>query len=148
MGEVFPIVSLSSYIYIRVGSELTIKHPHLTPCGLRPNSTKLESNQVVVDFREAFARSALTGESRKRFDAFSEGENMEWLLLLVFSVLLAMALLAGQSYVSPRFAQLQSIQASYAGNVAVTAGFLFLAILIVGFALHMVDKELPQVPKP
>jgi Ni,Fe-hydrogenase I cytochrome b subunit len=66
---------------------------------------------------------------------------MEWVLLLVLSVLVAMGLLAGQTYVTPRFAQLQSAQASYAGNVAVTAGFIFVALIIAGMLLHVVDKK-------
>ncbi len=72
---------------------------------------------------------------------------MEWLLLLVLAILVAMGLLAGQQYVSPKFAQLQSLQASYAGNVAVTAGFIFLALLVAGFLLHMVDKSAAAVPR-
>jgi hypothetical protein len=73
---------------------------------------------------------------------------MEWLLLFVLSLIVAMALLAGQSYVTPQFAQLQSAQAGYAGNVLVTALFIFLALLVGGMLLHLVDKKAPIVPTP
>jgi Ni,Fe-hydrogenase I cytochrome b subunit len=68
---------------------------------------------------------------------------MEWVLLLVLAVLVAMGLLAGQTYVTPKFAQLQSAQASYAGNVAVTAGFIFVALIVAGMLLHLVDGKRP-----
>jgi len=73
---------------------------------------------------------------------------MEWLLLFVLAVLVAMGLLAGQTYVTPRFAQLQSAQAQYAGNVAITAGFIFVALVLGGMALHVLDKKAPIVPTP
>jgi len=66
---------------------------------------------------------------------------MEWILLFVLAVLVAMGLLAGQQYVSPKFSQLQSVQASYAGNVAVTAGFIFLALIIGGMLLSLVSSK-------
>jgi Ni,Fe-hydrogenase I cytochrome b subunit len=71
---------------------------------------------------------------------------MEWVLLFILSVLVAMGLLAGQTYVTPKFAQLQSAQAQYAGSVLVTAGFIFFSLLIAGMALHLVDKKLPTTP--
>ena len=71
---------------------------------------------------------------------------MEWILLLILSILVAMGLLAGQTYVTPKFSQLQSIQAQYAGNVAITATFIFVALLLAGAALHIVDKKLPTAP--
>jgi phosphotransferase system glucose/maltose/N-acetylglucosamine-specific IIC component len=64
---------------------------------------------------------------------------MEWILLLVLAVLVAMGLLAGQQYVTPKFAQLQNAQANYAGHVGVTALFIFLALIIAGFLLSLVD---------
>ena len=66
---------------------------------------------------------------------------MEWILIGVLAVLVAMGLLAGQTYVTPKFSQLQSAQASYAGNVAVTAGFIFLALLIAGMLLSAVGEK-------
>lgn len=71
---------------------------------------------------------------------------MAWILLAVLSILVAMGLLAGQSYVAPHFSQLQSLQATYAGNVAVTALFIFLALIVGGFLIHMVDKKAGSVP--
>jgi Ni,Fe-hydrogenase I cytochrome b subunit len=71
---------------------------------------------------------------------------MEWLLLFILSILVAMGLLAGQTYVTPKFSQLQSVQAQYAGNVAITATFIFVALLLAGMALHLVDKKLPTTP--
>jgi len=71
---------------------------------------------------------------------------MEWILLLVLAVLVAMGLLAGQKYATPRFAKLQTVQATYAGNVAVTAAFIFVSLLIAGALLHMVDKRAAAIP--
>jgi hypothetical protein len=74
---------------------------------------------------------------------------MEWILLFILSILVAMGLMAGQKYVAPRFSKLQSLQANYAGNVAITALFIFFALLIAGFLLHMVDKRgTSAVPVP
>lgn len=72
---------------------------------------------------------------------------MPWLLLLIFSVVVSMLFLAGQQYVAPRFSQLQSAQASYAGNVGVTALFFFVSILIAAFILSLVGlgKSAPSV---
>ena len=58
---------------------------------------------------------------------------MEVVLILILSVLVAMGLLAGQQYVAPKFSQLQSVQASYAGNVAVTAVFIFVSLFVAAF---------------
>lgn len=66
---------------------------------------------------------------------------MEWILLFVLAILVAMGLLAGQQYVAPKFSQLQSLQASYAGNVFVTALFIFAALIIGGFVLSIVGKK-------
>ena len=66
---------------------------------------------------------------------------MEWILLFILALIVSMALLAGQTYVTPRFAQLQSAQASYAGSVIVTALFIFLALLLGGMLLHIIDKR-------
>jgi ABC-type transport system involved in cytochrome c biogenesis permease subunit len=66
---------------------------------------------------------------------------MEWILLFVLAILVAMGLLAGQQYVAPKFSQLQSLQASYAGNVFVTALFIFSALIIGGFVLSIVGKK-------
>jgi phosphotransferase system glucose/maltose/N-acetylglucosamine-specific IIC component len=71
---------------------------------------------------------------------------MEWVLLFVLAILVAMGLLAGQTYITPKFSQLQSAQAQYAGNVLVTAIFIFFALIIAGMALHLVDKKVPAVP--
>jgi hypothetical protein len=70
---------------------------------------------------------------------------MGFVLLAVLAILVAMGLLAGQTYVAPNFAQVQSLQASYAGNVAVTAAFIFVAMIIGGFLLSMVTREAPKV---
>jgi hypothetical protein len=67
--------------------------------------------------------------------------KMEWILLFILAILVAMGLLAGQQYVAPRFSQLQSLQANYAGNVFVTALFIFAALVIGGLVLNIVDKE-------
>lgn len=64
---------------------------------------------------------------------------MPWILLFILSVLVAMGLLAGQTYVAPKFSQLQSLQANYAGNVFVTALFIFAALVIGGLLLSAVD---------
>jgi hypothetical protein len=66
---------------------------------------------------------------------------MEWILLFVLAILVAMGLLAGQQYVAPKFSQLQSLQASYAGNVFVTALFVFGALIVGGFLLSVVGKK-------
>jgi len=71
---------------------------------------------------------------------------MAWFLLFVLSILVAMGLLAGQQYVAPKFSQLQSLQATYAGNVFVTALFIFAALIIGGMLLHFVDKRAGAVP--
>ena len=71
---------------------------------------------------------------------------MEVVLMLIFAVLVAMGLLAGQTYVAPKFSQLKSVQASYAGNVAITAVFIFISLFIAAFLLSMVDKKLPSSP--
>ena len=71
---------------------------------------------------------------------------MAWVLLLVLSILVAMGLLAGQQYVAPHFSQLQNLQASYAGNVAVTALFIFFALIIGGFLISMIDKDAAPGP--
>ena len=70
---------------------------------------------------------------------------MEWILALVLAVLVAMGLLAGQQYVTPKFSQIQSAQASYAGNVAVTAGFIFVALILAGMVLSFVGEK-PSLP--
>lgn len=62
-----------------------------------------------------------------------------WFLLAVLAVLVAMGLLAGQQYVTPRFAKLQSVQASYAGHVGVTALFIFVSIVIAAMLISAVD---------
>lgn len=66
---------------------------------------------------------------------------MEWILLFVLAVLVSMGLLAGQQYVAPKFSQLQSLQATYAGNVFVTALFIFSALIIGGLVLSIVGKK-------
>lgn len=68
---------------------------------------------------------------------------MAWIMLVVLAVLVAMGLLAGQQYVTPKFAQLQSAQATYAGNVAVTAGFIFVALIIAATLISLVDGSAP-----
>jgi hypothetical protein len=73
---------------------------------------------------------------------------MEWILLAILSALVAMGLLAGQTYVTPKFAQLQSVQASYAGNVLVTASFIFIALILGGMILHVIDKKTPPMVTP
>jgi hypothetical protein len=72
---------------------------------------------------------------------------MEWLLLIIFSVVVAMLFLAGQQYVAPKFSQLQSAQATYAGNVGVTALFFLGAILIAAFLMSLVGlgRSAPSV---
>jgi hypothetical protein len=66
---------------------------------------------------------------------------MEWILLFILAVLVAMGLLAGQQYVAPKFSQLQSLQANYAGNVFVTALFIFIALVAGGLILNAIDKK-------
>lgn len=66
---------------------------------------------------------------------------MAWFLLFILSILVAMGLLAGQQYVAPKFSQFQTLQATYAGNVFVTALFIFVALIIGGALLHFVDKR-------
>ena len=66
---------------------------------------------------------------------------METVLMFVFAILVAMGLLAGQKYVAPRFSQLQSVQASYAGNVAVTALFIFVSLFIAAFVLSLAGEK-------
>jgi hypothetical protein len=66
---------------------------------------------------------------------------MPILLVLILSVLVAMGLLAGQTYVAPKFSQLQSVQASYAGNVAVTAVFIFIALFIAAILFSVVGEK-------
>jgi Ni,Fe-hydrogenase I cytochrome b subunit len=72
---------------------------------------------------------------------------MEFFLLFVLAVLVAMGLLAGQEYVAPKFAQFQTLQATYAGNVLVTASFIFVALLLGGMVLHFVDKRVSATPR-
>jgi Ni,Fe-hydrogenase I cytochrome b subunit len=90
-----------------------------------------------------FAQTLRENFSKKKQKvlAIAEKKTMAWILLFVLSVLVAMGLLAGQQYVAPKFSQLQSLQATYAGNVAVTAGFIFLALIIGGMLLAFVDKK-------
>ncbi len=71
---------------------------------------------------------------------------MAWFMLLVLSVLVAMGLLAGQQYVAPKFEQLQSAQATYAGNVAVTAGFIFVSLIIAAMLMSLVGER-ASIPK-
>ena len=71
---------------------------------------------------------------------------MAFFLLFVLSVLVAIGLLAGQQYVAPKFSQFQTLQATYAGNVLVTAAFIFVALLVGGMLLHFVDKRASAVP--
>ena len=66
---------------------------------------------------------------------------MPVVLMLILAVLVAMGLLAGQTYVAPKFSQLQSVQASYAGNVAITAGFIFISLFIAAFLMSMIDEK-------
>lgn len=66
---------------------------------------------------------------------------MPFLLMFVFAILVAMGLLAGQTYVAPKFSQLQSVQASYAGNVAITAAFIFISLFVAAFLLSAVDQK-------
>jgi len=66
---------------------------------------------------------------------------MEWILLFVLAILVAMGLLAGQQYVAPKFTQFKTLQATYAGNVFVTALFIFAALLIGGFLLSIVGQK-------
>ena len=69
---------------------------------------------------------------------------MPWLLLLIFGVVVSMLYLAGQQYIAPKFSQLQSAQATYAGTVAVTAIFFIGAILLAGALFALVGiKEGP-----
>jgi hypothetical protein len=71
---------------------------------------------------------------------------MDFLLLAILAIIVSMLLLAGQTYVTPKFSQIASAQASYAGNVGVTAAFIFLALIIAGFVMHLVDSKLPGTP--
>ena len=71
---------------------------------------------------------------------------MAWFLLFVLSILVAMGLLAGQQYVAPKFSQLQNLQASYAGNVFVTALFIFVALILGAFLLHFIDRRVSSPP--
>jgi H+/gluconate symporter-like permease len=70
-----------------------------------------------------------------------EQKKMPILFAFLFSVLVAMLLLAGQTYVAPKFSQLQSVQASYAGNVAVTAGFIFIALFIAAIFFSFIGEK-------
>jgi len=64
-----------------------------------------------------------------------------WFLLAVLSVLVAMGLLAGQQYVTPKFAKLQTAQANYAGHVGVTALFIFVALILAAMVLSVVGEK-------
>jgi len=70
---------------------------------------------------------------------------MGFVMLAILAILVAMGLLAGQTYVAPKFSQFKTLQATYAGNIAVTALFIFAAMLVGGFLLSMVTKEAPRV---
>lgn len=66
---------------------------------------------------------------------------MPVVLMLILAVLVAMGLLAGQTYVAPKFSQLKSVQASYAGNVAVTAVFIFVSLFVAALLMSMIGEK-------